>query len=98
MKVIQLAFLLASQQIEGLSCKRTNQYRAKTGSSLESISASREIRANQKLEKDGLMTKESEGKVTSEVRGHILKITISNPAKRNAFDPNMMLQLSNALT
>ena len=44
------------------------------------------------------MTKESEGKVTSEVRGHILKITISNPAKRNAFDPNMMLQLSNAFT
>ena len=44
------------------------------------------------------MAKEPEGKVTSEVKDHILKITISNPAKRNAFDPNMMLQLSNALT
>lgn len=38
------------------------------------------------------------GKILSEVENHILKITISNPSKRNAFDPDMMLQLSNALT
>ena len=37
-------------------------------------------------------------KILSEVENHILKITISNPSKRNAFDPDMMLQLSNALT
>ena len=44
------------------------------------------------------MTEESNGKVLSEEKDHILKITISNPSKRNAFDPGMMLELSNALT
>ena len=44
------------------------------------------------------MAGESMGKILSEVENHILKITISNPSKRNAFDPDMMLQLSNALT
>ena len=44
------------------------------------------------------MAEKSSGKVLSEVEGHILKITISNPSKRNAFDPHMMLELSNALT
>ena len=44
------------------------------------------------------MAEELGGKIISEIDGHILKITISNPKKRNAFDPNMMLQLSNVLT
>ena len=44
------------------------------------------------------MTEESQGKVLSHAEDHILKITISNPSKKNAFDPDMMLQLSNALT
>ena len=43
------------------------------------------------------MAKEPEGKVTSEVKDHILKITISNPAKRNAFDPNMMPDIKREL-
>ena len=44
------------------------------------------------------MAGKSTGKILSEVKDHILKVTISNPTKRNAFDPDMMLQLSNALT
>ena len=44
------------------------------------------------------MSKTTEGVVLSEANDHILKITISNPAKKNAFHPDMMLQLSNALT
>ena len=44
------------------------------------------------------MAEESNGKILAEVKDHILKITISNPSKRNAFDPDMMLELSNALT
>ena len=44
------------------------------------------------------MAGETTGKILSEVENHILKITISNASKRNAFDPDMMLQLSNALT
>ena len=38
------------------------------------------------------------GQVRFERSGHILKITIDNVAKRNAFDPPMMAQLSEALT
>ncbi|MBS0482895.1 MAG: crotonase/enoyl-CoA hydratase family protein [Proteobacteria bacterium] len=38
------------------------------------------------------------GEVRSEADGHILKITIANPARRNAFSPEMMQQLSLALT
>lgn len=38
------------------------------------------------------------GRVAHERHGHILKIVIDNPAKKNAFDPDMMLQLSDALT
>jgi len=38
------------------------------------------------------------GQVRHEREGHILKIIIDNPAKRNAFDPEMMAQLSDALT
>lgn len=41
---------------------------------------------------------EQEGSVFAEAENHILKITISNTRKKNAFHPEMMLQLSNALT
>ena len=44
------------------------------------------------------MSEQTEGVVLSEAHDHILKITISNPAKKNSFHPDMMLQLSNALT
>lgn len=40
----------------------------------------------------------AEGQVRHERHGHVLKIIIDNPAKRNAFVPEMMLQLSAALT
>jgi enoyl-CoA hydratase/carnithine racemase len=40
----------------------------------------------------------SEGKVRTEALSHVLKITIDNPAKKNAFSPAMMEQLSDALT
>ena len=40
----------------------------------------------------------SEGRVRHEVVGRVLKITIDNPTKRNAFVPEMMSQLSDALT
>ena len=39
-----------------------------------------------------------EGRVRSERHGHILKIVIDNPAKKNAFVPQMMAQLSAAMT
>jgi enoyl-CoA hydratase len=39
-----------------------------------------------------------EGRVRSERHDHILKIVIDNPAKKNAFVPAMMAQLSAALT
>jgi enoyl-CoA hydratase/carnithine racemase len=39
-----------------------------------------------------------EGRVRSERLGHILKIVIDNPAKKNAFVPEMMAQLSAAMT
>jgi enoyl-CoA hydratase len=38
------------------------------------------------------------GRVWSERENHILKIVIDNPAKRNAFSPEMMAELSEALT
>jgi enoyl-CoA hydratase/carnithine racemase len=40
----------------------------------------------------------AEGRVRSERDGHILKIVIDNPAKKNAFTPEMMAQLSAAMT
>ena len=39
-----------------------------------------------------------EGRVRSERHDHILKIVIDNPAKKNAFVPAMMAQLSAAMT
>src|SRR5690349_13223022 len=40
----------------------------------------------------------SEGQIRTEVHGHIFKIIIDNAAKKNAFTPVMMEQLSDALT
>ena len=40
----------------------------------------------------------AEGQVTWERHGRVLKITIDNAAKKNAFSPEMMLQLSEGLT
>ncbi|HEX3407565.1 MAG TPA: crotonase/enoyl-CoA hydratase family protein [Caulobacteraceae bacterium] len=40
----------------------------------------------------------SVGQVRTEREGHILKIVIDNVAKRNAFSPQMMAELSDALT
>ncbi len=39
-----------------------------------------------------------EGKIRWERDGRVLKITIDNAAKRNAFSPQMMLQMAEALT
>lgn len=44
------------------------------------------------------MTETSEARVYHERQGHILKIIIDNPTKKNAFVPEMMQQLSDALT
>ncbi|QIO34363.1 crotonase/enoyl-CoA hydratase family protein [Bradyrhizobium sp. 1(2017)] len=40
----------------------------------------------------------SEGHIRTEVHGHVLRIIIDNPTKKNAFTPAMMEQLSDALT
>ena len=40
----------------------------------------------------------TEGRVTHERHDHVLKIVIDNPAKKNAFSPEMMEQLSEAYT
>src|SRR5437899_9206840 len=40
----------------------------------------------------------SEGNIRTEVHDRVLKIIIDNPAKKNAFSPQMMEQLSDALT
>ena len=40
----------------------------------------------------------SDGHIRTEVHGHVLKIVIDNSAKKNAFTPAMMEQLSDALT
>lgn len=46
------------------------------------------------------MTKivETKGRVHAERHGHVLKITIDNPAKKNAFVPEMMAELAAAMT
>src|ERR1700730_3928762 len=38
------------------------------------------------------------GQIRTEVRGHVLKIIIDNPAKKNSFSPQMMYQMSDART
>jgi len=40
----------------------------------------------------------SEGKIRTEAHDRIFRIIIDNPAKKNAFSPQMMEQLSDALT
>lgn len=40
----------------------------------------------------------SEGQIRTEVHGHVFKIIIDNAAKKNAFTPAMMEQLSDVLT
>ncbi|MBR1267140.1 crotonase/enoyl-CoA hydratase family protein [Bradyrhizobium sp. AUGA SZCCT0222] len=40
----------------------------------------------------------TEGRIRTETHDHIFKIIIDNPAKKNAFSPLMMEQLSDALT
>ncbi|MFT3800618.1 MAG: crotonase/enoyl-CoA hydratase family protein [Burkholderiaceae bacterium] len=44
------------------------------------------------------MSSTPEGRVWYERHDHILKIIIDNPAKKNSFQPEMMLQMSEALT
>jgi enoyl-CoA hydratase len=44
------------------------------------------------------MSQEQVGQVRHEQHGHVLKIIIDNPTKLNAFHPDMMEQLSEALT
>ena len=44
------------------------------------------------------MSESPNGIVRSERHGHILKVVIDNPAKHNAFHPQMMEQLSEAFT
>jgi enoyl-CoA hydratase/carnithine racemase len=39
-----------------------------------------------------------DGRIRTEVHNHVFKIIIDNPAKKNAFSPQMMEQLSDALT
>jgi len=39
-----------------------------------------------------------EGRIRVERLDHILKVTIDNPAKKNSFSPDMMVQLSEALS
>jgi len=38
------------------------------------------------------------GQIRSEVHGRVFKIIIDNAAKKNAFSPEMMAQMSDALT
>lgn len=38
------------------------------------------------------------GRVYHETHGHVLKIVIDNPAKKNSFSPEMMAELSEAMT
>ncbi len=42
--------------------------------------------------------KSAVGQIRTEVHGHVLKIIIDNAAKKNSFSPQMMHQLSDALT
>lgn len=44
------------------------------------------------------MSEVQAGRVRQERHGHILKVVIDNAAKRNAFSPDMMRQLSDAFT
>jgi enoyl-CoA hydratase len=51
------------------------------------------------MQKDGAVeTQVRDGRIRTERHGHILKIVIDNPAKKNAFVPEMMVQLAAAMT
>jgi len=51
------------------------------------------------LEKNDMNTvKAPVGQIRTEVRGHVMKIIIDNPAKKNSFSPQMLYQMSDALT
>jgi enoyl-CoA hydratase len=50
------------------------------------------------MAEDKALTDKAPGRVRSEVNGRILKITIDNAARRNAFTPGMMAELSDAMT
>ncbi len=43
-------------------------------------------------------TKAPVGQIRTEVHGHVLKIVIDNAAKKNSFSPQMMAQMSDAMT
>src|ERR1700745_625088 len=42
--------------------------------------------------------KATAGQIRTEVHGHVLKIIIDNVAKKNSFSPEMMAQMSDAVT
>src|ERR1700747_1514137 len=50
------------------------------------------------IQREGRMSDAGEGRVFHERHDRILKIVIDNPAKKNAFSPEMMAQLSDAMT
>ena len=52
-------------------------------------------RHTKEAEETNIMT---EGKIRTETHDRIFRIVIDNPAKKNAFSPAMMEQLSDALT
>ncbi|WP_249790464.1 enoyl-CoA hydratase-related protein [Bradyrhizobium sp. SRL28] len=43
-------------------------------------------------------TKTQVGQIRTEVHGHVFKIIIDNVAKKNSFSPQMMAQMSDAMT
>lgn len=43
-------------------------------------------------------TKVRTGQIRTEAHGHVFKIIIDNPAKKNSFSPQMMVQISEAMT
>jgi enoyl-CoA hydratase/carnithine racemase len=50
------------------------------------------------IQREAGMTDSTQGRVFHERHDRILKIIIDNPAKKNAFSPDMMAQLSDAMT
>ena len=43
-------------------------------------------------------TRTQVGQIRTEVHGHVFKIIIDNVAKKNSFSPQMMAQMSDAMT
>jgi enoyl-CoA hydratase/carnithine racemase len=69
-----------------IECRRIDLYR--TASAKSGIAEEKEMSD----------TASTGGRVYSERHDHILKIVIDNPAKKNSFSPEMMKQLSEAMT